>query len=193
MRLHDYEASANCYKVRLLLAQLGLEYERVPVDIFAGETLTAEFAAINPMRSTPVLEPEPGSYLPESGAILTYLAEGSELLPSAPLERAQVLRWLLLEQADIVPAIGGLRFRLLTGRLATDEPEARAAAWRARPCSRCSTRISRSARSSSASAIRSPTSPSSATRTPRTRRVSTRPPTRPSAPGCDVSNLSRAS
>jgi glutathione S-transferase len=124
MRLHDYEASANCYKVRLLLAQLGLDYGRVPVDIFAGETLTAEFAAINPMRSTPVLELARGSYLPESGAILTYLAEGSELLPSDPLARAQVLRWLLFEQADVVPAIGGLRFRLLTGRLATDEPEA---------------------------------------------------------------------
>ena len=69
MKLYDYAASANCYKVRLLLAQLGLDYERVPVDIFAGDTLTDEFAAINPARSTPVLEFSAGTYLPESNAI----------------------------------------------------------------------------------------------------------------------------
>ena len=53
MRLHDYAASANCYKVRLLLALLGRDYERVPVDIFAGDTLTDEYAALNPVRETP--------------------------------------------------------------------------------------------------------------------------------------------
>src|SRR5919202_1772588 len=52
VRLYDYPASCNCYKVRLLLAQLGLQYERVPIDIFAGETLTDEYAAINPSRTT---------------------------------------------------------------------------------------------------------------------------------------------
>ena len=44
MRLHDYPSSANCYKVRLLAAQLGLDYERVNVDIFGGDTLTDDFA-----------------------------------------------------------------------------------------------------------------------------------------------------
>ena len=53
MRLHDYAASGNCYKVRLLLALLGREYERVPVDIFAGETLTDAFGALNPVRALP--------------------------------------------------------------------------------------------------------------------------------------------
>ena len=56
MRLYDYAGSGNCYKVRLLLALLGREYERVPVDIFAGETLTDAYAALNPVRETPVLE-----------------------------------------------------------------------------------------------------------------------------------------
>jgi glutathione S-transferase len=125
-RLYDYAASGNCYKVRLLLAQLGLEYERVPVDIFAGETLTEEFAAINPARSTPVLELLDGRRLPESGAILTFLARGSELLPEDPFEQAQVLRWLLFEQSELMPATGGLRFRLVTGRLGRDDPRARA-------------------------------------------------------------------
>ena len=54
LRLYDYAASANCYKVRLLLGQLGREYERVAIDIFGGDTLTDEYARINPFRSTPV-------------------------------------------------------------------------------------------------------------------------------------------
>ena len=88
MRLYDYSASPNCYKVRLLLAQLGIEYERVPVDIFGGDTLETEYADINPSRRTLVLEPEPRRYIPESAAILLYLAEGSELLPKDRFERA---------------------------------------------------------------------------------------------------------
>jgi glutathione S-transferase len=123
LRLYDYAASCNCYKARLLLAQLGVEYERVPVDIFAGETLTDEFAAVNPSRTTPVLETEYG-FLPESNAILVYLAAGTPLLPDDAFERAHVVRWLLYEQTDVVPAIGGLRFRLLVGRWTPDEPEA---------------------------------------------------------------------
>jgi glutathione S-transferase len=120
MRLYDYAASANCYKVRLLLAHLGHEYERVPVDIFAGDTLADEYAALNPARTTPVLEDPPGTFLQESNAILLHLARGTPLLPDNP----QVYRWLFYEQADVVPTIGGLRFRLITGRLSAEDPEA---------------------------------------------------------------------
>jgi len=123
LRLFDYGASCNCYKARLLLAQLGLPYERVPVDIFDGDTLTDEYARINPARSTPVLETN-GRYLPESNAILVYLARGTELLPDDPFELAQVVRWLIFEQTDVVPMIGGLRFRLLVGRLTPSDPDA---------------------------------------------------------------------
>jgi glutathione S-transferase len=124
MRLHDYHASGNCYKVRLALAQLGLPYERVPVDIFAGETLTDEFARLNPARTTPVLVPDAGPPLPESNAILLHLAEGTPLLPGDPPDRAQVYRWLFFEQSELIPAIAGLRFRVLTGRLEPDAPAA---------------------------------------------------------------------
>jgi glutathione S-transferase len=120
MRLYDYAASANCFKVRLLLAHLGREYERVPVDIFAGDTLSDEFAAINPVRTTPVLEDPPDTFLQESNAILLHLAHGTPLLPADP----QVYRWLFYEQADVVPTMGGLRFRLITGRLSPDDPDA---------------------------------------------------------------------
>jgi glutathione S-transferase len=125
VRLYDYAASANCYKVRLALAQLELPYERVPVDIFAGDTLTDEFARLNPARTTPVLVREGEEPLPESAAILLRLAEGTALLPDDPAERAQVYRWLVFEQTDVIPAVAGLRFRLQTGRLHPDDDGAR--------------------------------------------------------------------
>jgi glutathione S-transferase len=123
LRLYDYAASANCYKVRLLLAQLGLAYERIPVDIFAGDTLDDAYAARNPARETPVLEVD-GRHLPESGAILAYLAEGTALLPAEPWDRAQALRWMLFEQTQVMGTIGGLRFRVVTGRLDPSTPAA---------------------------------------------------------------------
>ena len=124
LRLYDYTASANCLKARILLAQLDRPYERVPIDIFHGDTLTDEYFAINPARSTPVLQTEEDEFLPESDAILWYLADGTPFLPDTPLERAQVVRWLIFEQADLMPAIGGLRFRLVTGRLSADDRDA---------------------------------------------------------------------
>jgi glutathione S-transferase len=124
LRLYDYAASCNCYKARLLLAQLGVPYERIPIDIFDGETLTDEYARMNPMRTTPVLQTEDGTYLVESNAILLYLARGTDYLPDESVELAQVVRWLIYEQTDVIPMIGGLRFRLLTGRLKPGDPGA---------------------------------------------------------------------
>jgi glutathione S-transferase len=116
MRLYDYSGSGNCYKVRLLLALLGREYERVPVDIFAGDTLTDAFAALNPVRETPVLELESGDVITQSPAILWYLAEDTPFLPAERLGRAHVLQWLAFEQERVMGGIGGPRFRRLTGR-----------------------------------------------------------------------------
>jgi glutathione S-transferase len=123
LRLHDYAASGNCYKVRLLLAQLDREYERVPVDIFAGDTLTEEFGRLNPVRETPVLEEDGADPLPESNAILMHLADGTDFLAADRAGRAQTLRWLFWEQSEVIPALAGLRFRLMTGRLAPDAPD----------------------------------------------------------------------
>jgi glutathione S-transferase len=123
VRLYDYAASANCYKVRLLLEQLEIPYEKVSLDIFDGDTLTDAFARMNPAKTTPVLELGPAKHLTESNAILAYLAEGTALLPEDRFDRAQVLRWLLFEQADVVATMGGLRFRLITGRLSPGDPD----------------------------------------------------------------------
>lgn len=124
-KLYDYSASANCYKVRLLVAQLGLDVERVPVDIFDGGTLTDDFARLNPQRSTPVLELDDGRVLIESNAILWYLARGTDLLSEDPFAQAEVVRWLIFEQSDVMVNIGGLRFRLLTGRWTPEDEPAR--------------------------------------------------------------------
>ncbi len=130
LRLYDYAASANCYKVRLLLAQLGRDYERVSVDIFPGDTLTDQYAAINPARSTPVLEVD-GEYLAESNAILVFLAEGTEFTPDGSLDRARVIGLLIFEQTEVMATMGGLRFRLLTKRLSPQGVEARSRGERA--------------------------------------------------------------
>jgi glutathione S-transferase len=127
LRLHDYSASGNCYKVRLLLSQLGRDYERVPVDIFGGDTLTDEYARLNPLRQTPVLERDDGEPLTESNAILLHLAEGTDFLPADAGDRASAYSWLFFEQTEVIQGIAGLRFRLVTERI---RPDGREAQWR---------------------------------------------------------------
>jgi len=93
MRLYDYGPSQNCFKVRLLAAHLGMALEVVPVSIFNGEGALPEFLAKNPMGTVPLLETDSGEYLPESNAILTFLAEGTPYLPCDSMPRAQVPNW----------------------------------------------------------------------------------------------------
>jgi glutathione S-transferase len=109
-RLYDYLSSGNGYKVRLLLTQLGIPFERVELDILKGETRTAEFLARNPNGRIPTLEIEPGLYLAESNAILCYLADGTPFLPADRLARAQVLQWMFFEQYSHEPNIATVRF-----------------------------------------------------------------------------------
>jgi glutathione S-transferase len=123
MRLYDYAASGNCFKVRLLLRLLEREIERVPIDIFAGDTLTDEYGRLNPLRETPVLELDDGTTIAQSNAILWYLAEGTRFLPDSTLGRAQVVQWLSFEQERVMSGIGSARFRIVTGR----DPELAAA------------------------------------------------------------------
>jgi glutathione S-transferase len=116
IRLYDYSASGNCYKARLLLALLERPYERVPIDIFAGDTLTEEFGRRNPARETPVLELESGETIVQSNAVLWYLGEGTPYLPDDRIARARAVQWLHFEQEWIARGIGAARFFLLTGR-----------------------------------------------------------------------------
>ncbi len=110
LRLYDYLESGNGYKVRLLLHQLERPYERVELDILAGQTRTPEFLALNPNGRIPLLQLEDGTCLAESGAIQWYLAEGTPFLPQDRLFRAQVLQWMFFEQYSHEPYIAVLRF-----------------------------------------------------------------------------------
>ena len=104
IHLHDNLSSGNGYKVRLLLAQLDMPFERVEYDIDAGETRAPEFLQkVNPNGHVPVLELEDGTTLPESNAILFYLAENIPFLPEGRRERVQVLRWMFFEQYSRTP------------------------------------------------------------------------------------------
>ena len=110
LKLYDYLASGNAYKVRLLLHQLGIPFERIEMDIMKGETRTPAFLARNPNGRIPVLELEDGTCLAESNAILWYLSEWTRFLPEDRLARAQVLQWMFFEQYSHEPYVAVLRF-----------------------------------------------------------------------------------
>lgn len=112
LTLYSMQLSGNSYKVRLLLARLGVSYRQVEVDILKGETRTPAFLAKNPDGHVPLLELEDGRRLAESNAILLYLAEGTPYLPADRFERAEVLRWMFFEQHSHEPAIAAARFWL---------------------------------------------------------------------------------
>ncbi len=102
--------SGNCYKIQLACAQLGIDYEWHEVDIVAGETRTPEFLAMNANGKLPLLALADGRYLPESNAILAYLADGSALAGGDRYERASVLQWMFFEQYSHEPYIATPRF-----------------------------------------------------------------------------------
>ena len=117
LRLHDYLQSGNGYKVRLLLTQLGLPFERLEYDITAGETRTPGFLEnVNPNGRVPVLETEEGELLPESNAILVYLADGTPFLPDDRLGKARTLQWMFFEQYNIFSQNTWIRLLCLTDR-----------------------------------------------------------------------------
>src|SRR3954466_9322606 len=103
-------------KARILLRQLEIPFERVTVDLFTGETRTPEHFGRNPDGRIPVLELDDGQTIPESGAILGYLADGTDLLPTDRVTRARVLQWMLFEQNRVGAELAYARFLALSGR-----------------------------------------------------------------------------
>ena len=110
--LYSMQRSGNCYKVRLALAQLGAPHRLVEIDILQGESRTPEFLAMNPDGHVPLLEVAPGRYLPESNAILWYIAGGTPLAPDDRIDRAETLQWMFFEQHSLEPNLGAARFWL---------------------------------------------------------------------------------
>jgi glutathione S-transferase len=110
MLLYDAAISGNCYKVRLLFAKLGIDYERRELSVFDRSDRPEVIGELNPGLRVPTLVLDDGRALAESGAILFHFAEGTEYLPTDAFERAQVLQWMFFEQYDLEPNIAVLRF-----------------------------------------------------------------------------------
>jgi glutathione S-transferase len=108
--LYDSPVSGNCYKVRLLLAHLGIPYERRALDVVDRSNRPEVLGGLNPSLRVPTVVLDDGRPLGESGAILWYFAEGTRFVPADPYERAQVLQWMFFEQYDLEPAIAVVRF-----------------------------------------------------------------------------------
>jgi glutathione S-transferase len=163
--LYDSPSSGNCYKVRLLLAHLGLEYERHTVDVVDRSNRRELLGDLNPALRVPTLVLDDGRPLAESDAILMYFGEGTEYLPADRYERAQVLQWLFFEQYSHEPYIAVVRYwlcfaetpppeeqieaRRAGGRAGVDRAREPAAGARAdhRLSARCTTDGARAARS----------------------------------------------
>jgi glutathione S-transferase len=118
LRLYNFQASGNSYKIRLLLTRLALPFERVEIDLLGGEARSKRFRARNPLGQTPFIELDDGRVLAESNAILWYLASGSPLLPEDGWTRALTLQWMNFEQYRIEPNIGTARFWITELKLA---------------------------------------------------------------------------
>ena len=123
MKLYDYPPSGNGYKVRLALANLGISYEYIPVDILASETRTSEFLAKNANGRIPLLQLPDQTYLAESNAILFFLAQGSDLWPKTTIDQAKVLQWMFFEQYSHEPNIATVRFWRSIRTIGPNDPE----------------------------------------------------------------------
>lgn len=108
-KVYGIRTSGNCYKVKLLLEQLGEPYDWEDIPSTRVRPRTKEFFAINPNGKVPVLRLLDGRHLPESNAILHYLAEGTPYLPEDRFDRAQVLQWLFFEQNSHEPNVAVAR------------------------------------------------------------------------------------
>jgi glutathione S-transferase len=108
--LYDSPVSGNCYKVRLLLAHLGISYERRELSVVDRSNRPDVLGDLNPAQRVPTLVLDDGRALGESGAILWYFAEGTAFVPEDRYERAQMLQWMFFEQYDHEPALAVVRF-----------------------------------------------------------------------------------
>jgi glutathione S-transferase len=108
--LYNSQVSGNCYKVRLLLAHLGLGYERREMDVVDRSNRREVLGDLNPALRVPTLVLDDGRPLAESNAILFYFAQGTPYLPEDRYELAQVLQWLFFEQYSHEPNIAVVRF-----------------------------------------------------------------------------------
>ena len=112
MLLYNSPVSGNCYKARLLLAHLGIPYERRDLDVVDRSDRPEVLGGLNPDLRVPTLVLDDGRPLAESGAILWYFGEGSRFVPADRYDRAKVLQWMFFEQYTHEPALAVVRFHV---------------------------------------------------------------------------------
>ena len=121
LTLYGDSISGNCMKPKWTAERLGIDYDWVEIDILNGGTQTEEFLALNPAGQVPLARWPDGRALPQSNAIMLYLAQGSDLIPADPFKRAQMDSWLFWEQYSHETAIAVRRFKKLYLNLPDDE------------------------------------------------------------------------
>ncbi len=119
--LYDSAVSGNCYKVRLLFALLGVEYERRELSVVDKSNREEELGDLNPGLRVPTVVLDDGRPLGESGAILWYFADETQFVPPDPFERAKVLQWMFFEQYSHEPFIAVARHWVLHDMAPSDE------------------------------------------------------------------------
>ncbi len=102
--------SGNCLKVKWVADRMGLAYDWIDVDILSGEAKTPDFLKLNPAGQVPTVVLPDGRSLAQSGAIIWHFAEGSDLIPASPFDRAKMLEWMFWEQYSHEPIIAVRRF-----------------------------------------------------------------------------------
>jgi len=111
LTLYGDSISGNCQKPRWTADYLDIDHDWVEVDILDGGTQTEEFLALNPVGQVPIARWPDGRVLPQSNAIMLYLAEGSDLIPEDAFQRAQMNSWLFWEQYSHETSIAVRRFK----------------------------------------------------------------------------------
>lgn len=124
--------SGNCFKPFLIMNQLGIPFQVTLVDVLKGETRKPAYLAINPNGTVPYLTLADGRGIGESNAMLWHLAEGSDLIPTDPYERAKVLQWMFFEQSALEPFISPARFFISIVPSRRAEREKDIAVWQER-------------------------------------------------------------
>jgi glutathione S-transferase len=125
MRIFGDSISGNCLKVKWVADYLGRKYEWIETDILRGESRTAQFLALNPAGQVPAVILEDGRPLAQSNAIITHLAEGSDLVPADAYDRARMFEWMFWEQYSHEPYVAVARFQVRYAGKAVSDLEAR--------------------------------------------------------------------
>ena len=112
MKIYGDSISGNCLKVKWVADRLGLSYDWIETDILKNQSRTADYLAMNPAGQVPAVILDDGRPLAQSNAIILHLAEGSDLIPSDPYDRARMLEWMFWEQYSHEPYIAVARFQV---------------------------------------------------------------------------------